>query len=348
MEISKLPEFDNHELVSYFNDSETGLRGFVAIHNSNLGPAVGGTRYFNYKSKEEALRDVLRLSEAMTYKCALAGAPHGGGKAVIMANPKFPKTTKFLNAFAGQINLLKGSFYTGEDVGITQQDVNILSKKSPFLIGHQNLAGDPSPWAALGVFYSMQAALKSVFGSDKFYGRSFAIKGLGKVGYHLLELIYKAGGRDIFVADIDKTVLRKTKRCFSMVKIVAPATIYKQKVDVYAPCAMGIDLTENNVKDLKCKIICGGANNQLAHNKVGDSIYRRRILYVPDYIANSGGLINVVSELRKGGFSRKWVIDKTKAIRRTTQKIINLSKKLKKSPDIVADLMAERIFQKSR
>ncbi|MFA6354157.1 MAG: Glu/Leu/Phe/Val dehydrogenase dimerization domain-containing protein [Candidatus Paceibacterota bacterium] len=344
MEISKLPEYDNHELISYFNDKKTGLRGFIAIHNTNLGPTAGGTRYFQYKSEEEALRDVLRLSKAMTYKCALAGVPHGGAKAVIIKDPKFPKNEKFLAAYAKRINLLNGNFSTGEDVGISQEDVNILSKYSKFMIGHKNLAGDPSPWAGLGVFWAMHAALQSVFGNDKFSDKSFAIKGLGKVGFSLLELIYKNGGRNIFVTDINKETANIAKKKFPEIKIVSPNIIHKQKVDVYAPCAMGAEFTETTIKELKCRIICGGANNQLANKKIGEDLHKKKILYIPDYLANGGGLINVVSELRPEGFSRNWVEQKTKAICQTAQKIIDLSKKQNKSTSEVADRLAESIF----
>lgn len=344
MNISQLPEYDNHELVTYFNDKKTGLRGFIAIHNTNLGPATGGTRYFQYKSEEEALRDALRLSKAMTYKCAIAGLSFGGGKAVLIADPKSPKNEKFLAAYAERINLLKGNFFTGEDVGISQEDVNILSKYSKFMIGHKNLAGDPSPWAGLGVFWAMHAALQSIFGSDKFLDKSFAIKGLGKVGFSLLELIYKNGGRNIFVADINKIAVSIAKKKFPEIKIINPNIIHKQKVDVYAPCAMGAEFTEATIKELKCKIICGGANNQLASKKIGEDFHKKKILYIPDYLANGGGLINVVSELRSEGFNRKWVEQKTRAIRQTAQKIIDLSKKQNKSTSEVADRLAESIF----
>src|SRR3989344_2198799 len=193
--VSSLPEFDNHELVAFFEDKKTGLKSFVAVHNTNLGPATGGTRYWNYRSEREALRDALRLSQAMTYKCALARVPHGGGKGVIMANSHHPRKRRFLTAYAKRINLFNGSFTTGEDVGINVDDIKLMLRHSPFVNGKPNIAGDLSPWAALGVFSAMQGALESMYGSADFEGRTVAIKGIGKLGAELCVLLHKQGAR---------------------------------------------------------------------------------------------------------------------------------------------------------
>lgn len=346
MNVSKFPEYDNHELISYFNDAKTGLRGFIAIHNTNLGPATGGTRYFPYKSEEEALRDVLKLSRSMTYKCALANVPYGGGKAVIIANPKIKKSEKFLKAYADRINLFNGKFTTGEDVGIDVKDIDFLSSKSKFIFGRSNVAGDLGPWAALGVFYSIKASLEFIFKSSDFEDRTFAIKGLGKVGYDLLNLIYESGGRKIFVADINTSTLKKAQSKFPEIKIVSPLSIHKQKVDVYAPCAMGGDFNQKNIKDLKCRIICGGANNQLETSEIGFSLHKLGITYIPDYLANAGGMINVLAEHNKSGYKISWVKNKCKEIENTTRKILLQAAKNNKPPILVADLIAESRFSK--
>ena len=347
MNVSKFPEYDNHELISYFNDAKTGLRGFIAIHNTNLGPATGGTRYFPYKSEEEALRDVLRLSRSMTYKCALANVPYGGGKAVIIANPKIKKSEKFLKAYADRINLFNGKFTTGEDVGIDVEDIDFLSSKSKFIFGRSNVAGDLGPWAALGVFYSIKASLEFIFKSSDFKNKTFAIKGLGKVGYDLLNLIYESGARHIFVADINASTLKKAKNKFPEIKIVSPSSIHQQKVDIYAPCAMGGDFNQKNIKDLRCKIICGGANNQLENNEVGSGIHKLGITYVPDYLANAGGMINVLAEHNKSGYKISWVKKKCKEIEATTREILSRAVRSGKPPLLVADLIAENRFNKS-
>ncbi|MBI3589391.1 MAG: Glu/Leu/Phe/Val dehydrogenase [Candidatus Liptonbacteria bacterium] len=343
-EIEKLPEFDNHELVSYFSDKKTGLRGFVAIHNTNLGPAAGGTRYWPYPSEEEALRDVLNLSKAMTYKCAIARVPYGGAKTVIIADPKKLKTRNFLAAYAKVVNLFKGNLITGEDVGMEQKDIDVLVRHSRFIVGRKNKAGDLGPWAALGVFSAMQAALSLVFGENHIERRTFAIKGLGKVGSELAQLIYDRGGH-LIGADIDGEKVALARKKFPGIKIVKPEEIHKQKVDIFAPCALGCEINSLTIKEINCPIVCGAANNQLCEPEDGLLIHRRGILYIPDYLANAGGLINVVGELRRGGYDRKWVEAKCLGIRKTTLDLLKLSKKRNLPTSLIADQIAEKMFR---
>lgn len=343
--IEKLPEFDNHELVSHFYDKRTGLRGFIAIHNTRLGPATGGTRYWTYRSEVEALRDVLNLSKAMTYKCALAGVPYGGGKGVIMKNARHPKDLMLLSAYARIINLFNGNFYTGEDVGITESDVAALAKGSKFVNGIPTISGDPAPWAALGVFYAISAGLEAIFGKATIRGWTFAIKGLGKVGSELSRLIIERGGK-IFAADISKAAIRKTLRRFSQIKIVNPVEIHKLKVDVFAPCALGGDFNSKTIHELKCKIVCGGANNQLASSADGERLHRQGILYIPDYVANAGGLINVTEEWNRQGYSPERVKIKVAAIKKTVKRIVQISLRHNKATSEVADDLAEKIFNR--
>ncbi len=342
--IEKMPEFNGHELVSSFFDKETGLRGFIGIHSTRLGPATGGTRYWHYGSEQDALRDVLKLSRAMTYKCALAGVPYGGGKAVIMKNPRRLKGPALLRAYARVINLFRGSFYTGEDVGMTEQDVEFLARHSGFINGLPGRAGDPAPWAALSVFYAMQAGLKAKFGSPSVRGKTFAIKGLGKVGSELVRLISEGGG-EVFGADINRQAIKKAMRRFPKLKIVRLSDIHKLKVNVYSPCALGNDFNGRTIAQLKCDIVCGGANNQLASPLDGERIHERGILYIPDYVANAGGLINVCEEWNKKGYSRDEVRRKVKEVGKTVSRIIALAQKEGKAMSIVADRLAEDIFR---
>ncbi len=344
--IERIPGYDNHEMVSFFYDQATGLRGFIAVHNTNLGPATGGTRYWHYDSEAEALEDVLKLSRAMTYKCALARLRYGGGKAVIMADKKNPKNEKFLFEYAKKINLFNGKFYTGEDVGLNEEDIGVLSRSSPFIVGRPGVAGDPSPWAALSVFRSIEVGLKHIFGNSDIAGHSFAIKGVGKVGLELCRLLYDKGGK-IFATDTNPRSLKKAKQLYPNITIVLPDDIHKQAVDVYAPCALGGELGKKTIAQLRCKIVCGSANNQLVSPEDGLQLYKNKILYIPDFVANAGGLINVKAELHRLGYDRKRVEKNINRVSATVRQIIQLSKRKRIPTDQVANALAEKIFLKN-
>lgn len=341
--IEKLPEFDGHQMVSFIHDEHTGLRGFIAIHNTRLGPATGGTRYWRYPRKEDALRDVLRLSRAMTYKCALAGVAYGGGKAVIMRNPRRPKDHALLQAYAGAINLFNGSFYTGEDVGMTEYDVEFLARHSRFINGLPGRAGDPAPWAALGVFHSIEVSLYAVFGTAAMEGRIFAIKGLGKLGSELARLIFEQGG-EVYGADISADAAKKAAKRFPKLKIIKATEIHKVKADVFSPCALGGDFNSKTIAQLNSDIVCGGANNQLASVRDGRRLHKRGILYIPDYVANAGGLISVAEEWNPAGYRAENVRRKVAAIKKTVTRIIEKSRRDHVPASIVADRLAEDIF----
>lgn len=341
----KFREFDNHKLVVKIEDKNAGLNGFIAIHNDNLGlPAVGGTRMFPYKSEESAVRDVLRLSRAMTYKCAIAKVPYGGAKGVIIGNPKKDKTAKLLVAYAQKINSLCGKFYTGEDVGITQSDVNIMLKSSDYFIGKPEYAGDPSPYAALSTFYAIQSAVYYTCKKKDLKDIEVAVKGVGKVGGELVKLLRDANAT-VFVSDVDKIALGKIKKRFPKVQVASNKTIHSLKVDVYSPCALGDELSIKNAADIKAKIICGAANNQLSDNKVGDWFFKHNVTYIPDYVANSGGLINVVGELARDGYEKSRVLKRIKGINNTVKKILTISSKTNRPPHRVADKIAESYFK---
>lgn len=342
--ISGLPEFDSHKAIYRFEDGVNNLRGFIAIHNDNLGPATGGTRMFPYVSEDDALRDVLKLSRAMTYKCALAGVRHGGAKGVIIADPESDKNERLLRAYAKMVNELKGKFYTGEDVGLTEDDVQIMLQESKFFIGKRGVAGDPSPFAALSVFYAMETVLNEVMEKGNFFSIKVAIKGIGKVGSELLRLLMRAGAKAV-TADIKASVADSIRLKFPQVKIVRPEAIHKQNADIFSPCALGNDITNANVSDIQAQIICGGANNQLESSEVGDLLFKRKIFYVPDYVANAGGLINVVDELEKGGYKRERVLHRIEHLKDTLRTLYLFSQQKNQPPHRIADKLAEDIFK---
>ena len=345
--ISHLPEFDSHKAVYRFEDVSVGLSGFIAIHNENLGPATGGTRMYPYPSEREALADVLRLSRAMTYKCAIAGVRHGGAKAVIIGNPDTNKAEALLRAYARIVNELKGRFTTGEDVGITEDDVQVMFEESSLFNVRKELAGDPSPDAALSTFYAMQVAVSELFGSEKIAGRTVALKGIGKVGSRLLTLLIEVGAQ-VTAADIKDSVTQSVREKFPQVKLVGSEKIHLEPADIFSPCALGGDLSAATVNVLPAKIICGAANNQLASPEAGDLLSRRDIAYVPDYVANAGGLINVMDEREAGGYNRERVLNRILNLKNTLRAIFQLSRVKHAPMSRVADELAEDIFNGKR
>ncbi len=279
----------------------------------------------------------------MTYKCALAGVRYGGGKAVIIGDPKEPKSRELLTAYAKKINILNGLFYTGEDVGLTLENVAVMAETSSYIIGRKHLAGELGPWVAMGLMGAIRAALKQVFGSAKVSGRSFAIKGLGKVGLSLCHDLYRENAK-IIAADVDPKAVLTARRAYPKILIASPKEIHRRLVDVYSPCALGGEFTRKTISQLKCRIICGGANNQLMTPEDGKRIFKRGVLYIPDYIANAGGLINVVGELEPGGYNADRVRQKILALEGTVQEVIGRSAAQHLPTSVVADNIGERIF----
>ena len=326
------------------NVPNSPLQGFIAIHSTFLGPALGGTRLWNYQDHDEALKDALRLSRAMTYKCAVAGLPFGGGKGVIIYDGTSPIPDEILQAYAQKVSALDGDFYTGEDVGLTEENVQHMMKFSRYFIGKTGQAGDPSKYAAFSTFQSIKLALEEIFGRNEVSGRSFAIKGAGKTGHELAKLIYEEGGK-IIISDIDKRAIKKVQGECPEITPVSIQEIMDQKVDVFCPCALGNDITKNNTLALKAKIIAGTANNQLESEDIGDQLYQTGILYVPDYVANAGGLINVADELLPGGYNKSRVMSNINKLKDTFKTILKLSKEQNLSPNRIADRIAEERFQ---
>lgn len=346
-DFKKFPDYRDHKTVIQISRPEVRLRGFIAIHNDTLGPAVGGTRMYPYKTDNEAIVDVLRLSRAMTYKCALAGVSFGGGKSVIIADPKRNKTPELLRAYAEEINKLRGSFYTGEDVGLDEEDVGIMLSFSPFFIGNKDKAGDPSPYAGLSTYVSIVAASEVIFKSPSLEGLTVAIKGVGKVGTSLIKLLVK-GKAKIVVADIDKEVIKKIKIAFPEVEVVDASDIHKVKCDIYSPCALGNEFNEKTIGEMETKIVCGAANNQLENEIAGQLLFDSKVTYVPDYIANSGGLINVVDELNPYGYNAARVKIQIQKIGGLVQTILNRSIASNTPTSIIADSMAQDILENKK
>ena len=333
--IKQFPEFDEHEKVYKISDKDSGLLGFIAIHDTALGPAIGGTRILPYENEKEAVSDALRLSKSMTKKCAFADLSFGGGKAVIVGSTE-DKTDDMLEGFAKEIDKLQGKFYTGEDIGINEDDVQKMLDISPYFIGKSDKAGDPSPYAAKSIFNSIQISAEEFLDKDSMEDVSVAIKGVGKVGSVLVDLLKKVGS-DIYIADIDQDAVDDIKEKYSDIKVVEPSHIHNKKVDVYAPCALGNEFSHENKKEINAKIICGSANNQLEDKKIADWFFENEILYVPDYIANIGGAINVADELGKGGYKQERVESRVESIKDELRDMIKKSKKEKISPLRIAD-----------
>jgi leucine dehydrogenase len=289
----------DHEQVVFFSDKRSGLKAIVAIHSTALGPALGGTRMWPYRSDAEALRDVLRLSRGMTYKAAVAGLNVGGGKAVIIGDSRTQKSEVLFRTYGRFLEGLGGRYITAEDVGIDEKDMEWVRLETKYVTGVSKLlggSGDPSPLTALGVFYGMKACAKKMFGSDSLAGRKVAIQGAGHVSSYLAELLAKEGAK-IFISDIFEEKAAAVAAKTGAV-VVEPEHILDVECDIFSPCALGAVLNSDSIPRLKAPIVAGAANNQLADESVhGAMLLERGILYAPDYVINAGGLINVASEL---------------------------------------------------
>lgn len=288
-----------HEQVVFSHCRTTGLKAIIGIHDTTLGPALGGTRMWNYSSDEEALTDVLRLSRGMTYKAAAAGLPLGGGKAVIIGDPKKIKSEALFRAFGRFVNSLGGRYITAEDVNINTHDMDYVSLETRFVSGlsNQHGSGDPSPVTAMGVFHGIRASVKHKLKKDSLAGLRVAVQGCGAVGMYLCQYLHEAGAK-LVVSDIDDAKVQKMVDKYGA-KAVHVSEIHATDVDVYAPCALGAGLNDETIPRIKAQVVAGGANNQLAsEERHGAMVKERGILYAPDYVINAGGLINVYHELK--------------------------------------------------
>ncbi len=342
--ITKLKYFDDHKLICLIYNDKVKLRGYIAIHRGNTKhPAFGATRIWNYQSSDEAIIDALKLSKTMSYKAALAGLHCGGAKAVIIAKDglQISNRNDFLKSYTEKVNFLGGHFVTGADVGIDRKDVIYMRRYSPYFVG---VKADPVRFTGLGLLYSIQACVKEVFGSEKLNGRSFAIQGVGKVGSELLKLIYKYSDK-IYISDINESTLKSVKEKYPKVRVVSVQEIYKQKVDVFSPCALGNCLNKENTNKLRCSIIVGGANCQLENEEIGLNLHKSGILYAPDYVVNAGGLISVYDEYENGNYRIKRVHRRLGRIVKSMKTILAESAKLKTPPYVCADGIAKNILK---
>ncbi len=334
-------KYGEHEEILFCYNKDAHLKAIIAIHNTALGPALGGTRMWNYPSEEEALIDVLRLSKGMTYKAAVAGLNLGGGKAIIIGDPKKDKTERLFRAYGQYINSLNGRYITAEDVGTTVRDMEYVYMQTPWVTGiSEDLggSGDPSPYTARGVLMGIKACIQWALKTDSLKGIRVAVQGLGNVGKHLVEYLHKEEA-EILVSDIDKDKVRRIVELYG-VKAIDPEKILFSECDVIAPCALGSIVNDNSIEKFKASIIAGGANNVLAEERHGQLLKEQGFLYAPDYVINAGGLMNVFVELE--GYTEARVLSHTKNIYDNLIKIFEISKKENVPTNKAADCLAER------
>lgn len=344
MSIFSALDFDSHEQVVFCNDKKTGLNAIIAIHNTNLGPALGGCRFWAYATEEEALKDVLRLSRGMTYKAAMANLKLGGGKGVIIGNAHQDKTAEKLIAFGQFVERLNGLYITAEDVGTTPHDMSFIRHSTAHVVGLEGSggSGDPSIFTAYGVYLGIKASLKHQSNLDSVKGLRIAVQGLGNVGVNLIERLTQEGA-DIIATDINPTTLKTIKDKFN-IATVAPDAILSAECDILAPCALGGIFNDQSIEKLACKIIAGAANNQLSHPKHGEALRQQGILYAPDYVINAGGLINVTHE--GPTYNYQEALDHVGNIYTTLLEVFQLANQQNLATNLACDQLAERRFQK--
>jgi leucine dehydrogenase len=339
--LARMAKYD-HEQVLFCHDPSTGLRAIIAIHDTTLGPALGGTRMWPYHDEGEALHDVLRLSRGMTYKSALAGLDLGGGKAVIIGDARTQKTEAMFRRFGRYVESLNGRYITAEDVGMSTTEMVNIRKETSYVAGlpeEMGGSGDPSPVTAYGVYMGMKAAAKKAYGSESLNGRKVSVQGAGNVGRYLVGHLVKEGA-NVFLSDIDADKLAVIKNEHPAVTIVEPDAIYDLDVDIYSPCALGATVNDDTLKRLKCSVIAGGANNQLANEEVhGKAVMDKGILYAPDFLINAGGIINCAWERK--GYNRQAALNQTEHIYDTLLRILRDSADLGIPTYLAANQAAE-------
>ncbi len=334
-------EFDDHEQVVFCHDKESGLKAIIAIHNTKLGPAVGGCRMWDYANDDDALEDVLRLAKGMTYKNALAGLAMGGGKSVIIGDAKTIKSEALFRSFGKFLESLGGRYLSAEDVNITTADIMIAHKETNHVMGLEGKSGNPGPFTALGTYLGIKAAVKHRLGTDDLTGVKVAVQGLGSVGMGVCSYLHQAGAK-LFVTDMSATAIDKAVAEYDATA-VSLDDIYRQDVDVYTPCALGATINDDTIPQLKATIVAGCANNQLAEPRHGEVLRQMNILYAPDYVINAGGIINVSME-----FDEHYDPDKatrmTNKIYDTLLNIFQRSDKEGRGTHLIADEMAQEII----
>ncbi|BDH62045.1 leucine dehydrogenase [Lysinibacillus sp. PLM2] len=340
MEIFKSLENHDYEQLVFCQDRTSGLKAIIAIHDTTLGPALGGIRMWPYETEEQAIEDALRLARGMTYKNACAGLNLGGGKTVIIGNPSKDKNEGMFRALGRYIQSLNGRYIAAEDVGTTVSDMDIIHEETNFITGISptfGSSGNPSPVTAYGVYLGMKAAAKEAFGIDSLKGRRIAVQGLGNVAYSLCEYLHKEGAV-LVVTDINQKAVLRAINEFGA-KAVSPEEIYDQEVDIFSPCALGGIINEETIPKFKGKVIAGSANNQLKEPLHGQMIHEAGIIYAPDYVINAGGVINVADELY--GYNRERAMKRVETIYDNLCKIFQISKEENIPTYLAADRLAE-------
>ncbi len=332
-----MSELGHEQFVACY-DKSSGYRGIIAIHDTTLGPALGGTRFWNYKSEEEAIFDVLRLSRGMTYKNAVAGLNLGGGKAVIMGDNRTTRREMIFRAHGRFVESLGGRYITAEDVGTSTADMDFVHMETEYVAGLETRSGDPSPVTARGVFRAIQASAKVRWGNESVEGRTIVVQGLGNVGHFLCRELHAVGAK-LVVTDIDAARVRRAVDEFGA-RAVDPKDIYSQQGDIFAPCALGGIINDETIPQLKVEIVAGGANNQLLEQRHGEELEGRGLLYAPDYVANAGGVINVYSEV--AGWTRDRALRKADEIFDTTLGVFEIAKEQGIPTYVAADRLAQR------
>lgn len=332
----------DHEQVVFCQDAHTGLKAIIAIHNTVLGPGLGGTRIWNYATEADAVNDVLRLSRGMTYKAAISGLNLGGAKAVIIGDARNIKTEALMRKFGRFVENLNGKYITAEDVNTTTRDMEYVNMETEHVVGlpeSMGGGGDPSPVTAYGVYMGLKASAKQVWGTDSLSGKKVAVQGIGKVGGHLLEHLHKEGAK-LFITDINEEMLAKYAKDFGAT-VVKGDEIYGLDVDIFAPCALGAILNTENIGKLKCRVIAGAANNQLADENVhGPMLVEKGIVYAPDFLINAGGLINVYQE--HIGYNRETAFRNTEHIYEVTTQILKTAAEKNIHTQLAAMQLAEK------
>jgi leucine dehydrogenase len=344
MSLFDSPAFEGHEAVHSFYDEKTGLKAIIAVHSTARGPAAGGCRMWPFTTGQAALEDALRLSRAMSFKNAMADLELGGGKAVIIGDSRTQKTPALFEAFGRAVNDLGGKYWTAEDVGVTPGDLAHARKATKYvagLTGHAAASGDPSPVTAEGVFRGVQLGVRRALGRE-LDGVTVAVQGVGHVGGYLCDKLAAAGAK-LIVTDVNDELLRQVADR-TKAKVVTPGAIFDAEAEVFAPCALGGAVNQDTLPRLRCKVIAGAANNQLSDVDVGRKVFERGILYLPDYVINGGGIINVAAEIRAidagGAFDPAWVDAKLARLMETLAEVLDRSKAERRPADQVANEMA--------
>jgi len=292
-------EKHGYEQLVFFHDKTTGLKGITCIHNTTLGPALGGTRLWNYENEDDATLDVLRLARGMTYKAAAAGLNLGGGKTVLIGDATKVKSEAYFRALGRYVQTLNGRYITAEDVNTSTKDMDFVNMETDHVVGLEGKSGNPSPITALGAFHGIRASLKEVYGDDAIEGRTFAVQGAGQTGYYLIGYLLEQNAKKVYFTEINDKHIEKVKNEFPEVEFVKPDDIYSLDVDVFAPCALGAAINDKTIPEIKAPIVAGTANNVLEdEEKHGNMLKDKGILYAPDFVINAGGLINVYHEIQ--------------------------------------------------